>query len=694
VLVSNATYYYYTVPRALKANSLLSCPNVWFNKFELIINLKQKNMFRKLVSNLPFNPSLLGTVAFYAKRMRQEESLRRLGFAFVALAMFIQVFAVVAPPEKSLAYSNDYIINGLRTRDDILRAWDGQTSDQNVAAIYSRFGLTREDIAALPLYPNATLRSDSADYWTIGRTSLSAVSKAGQIQQVYKDSEVPVIAGDSTVYLRQLRAWDIVNPYNSYKAFQGTKNGQPFWILVDCGNFTKVGMLNLTEPALELRKTIDGGPRTLKPGDNFAFRFEYRNSVPDSQPVQNAVLNDEFDLDKFEIIRTSPAIQLVGNGRQIALPLGSVSYTPHFNTALIVSVRLKTNLPNGTKACNAAKLSADNAADAWSGGSTLCITVITPCPLDSGITSTDPACINPVLACNLSNSAVNRTTKEFTLKTSLSSSNPAYTKVLGYVYDFGDGSSVITKPSNAYEDAITHTYKDGKYTATVVVNYRVGSTAGAQTDGSVACSASIESEPDKPLTSSKSVRNVTQNLDATQTPSSTAKAGDTVEYTLITRNSYDYDRTNINVADYIGDILDYATLDKAYLTQQGGTYNQESKTLAWSDQSIKANSELSNKFRVQLKNPLPSTNQPSPMTTAFDCIISNKFGNQLDIKVDCPLPKSAEYITQTLPKTGPGTSLLIGFVATSIIAYFFMRSRLLAEELELIRTDFAQTGGI
>jgi hypothetical protein len=82
------------------------------------------------------------------------------------------------------------------------------------------------------------------------------------------------------------------------------------------------------------------------------------------------------------------------------------------------------------------------------------------------------------------------------------------------------------------------------------------------------------------------------------------------------------------------------------------------------------------------------------MTTAFDCIISNKFGNQLDIKVDCPLPKSAEYITQTLPKTGPGTSLLIGFVATSIIAYFFMRSRLLAEELELIRTDFAQTGGI
>ncbi|MDQ3123437.1 MAG: hypothetical protein M3Q14_02020, partial [bacterium] len=172
-------------------------------------------MFRKLVSNLPFNPSLLDSVAFYGKRIHAEESMRRLGFGFVALAMLVQMFAVIVPPEKSLAYSNDYIINGLNSRDDILRAWDGKTSDQNVAAIYGRFGLTRDDILALPLKPNVSLRSDSADYWTIGRTSLSAVSKADQIKDIYKDSEIPVTAGPATVYLRQLRAWDIVNSYNT-----------------------------------------------------------------------------------------------------------------------------------------------------------------------------------------------------------------------------------------------------------------------------------------------------------------------------------------------------------------------------------------------------------------------------------------------------------------------------------------------
>ena len=84
-------------------------------------------MFKKLISNLPFNPSLLGQVSFYAKRLKAEESIRRMGFGFMALAMFIQMFAVFAPPQKSLASSNDHIISGLNSRDDILRAWDGQT---------------------------------------------------------------------------------------------------------------------------------------------------------------------------------------------------------------------------------------------------------------------------------------------------------------------------------------------------------------------------------------------------------------------------------------------------------------------------------------------------------------------------------------------------------------------------------------
>ncbi|MDQ3065338.1 MAG: PKD domain-containing protein [bacterium] len=647
-------------------------------------------MFHKLISNLPFNPSLLGNVTFYAKRVHAEETLRRMGFGFVALAMVVQMFAVLSPPEKSLAYSNDYIINGLNTRDDILRAWDGKTSDQNVSAIYGRFGLSREDIAALPLYPNATIRSDQADYWTMGRTSLSAVSKSSQINGVYKDSEIPITAGSSTIYLRQLRAWDIVNPYNTYKAFEGTKLGKKFWILVDCGNLTQVGVPPLKNPALEFRKTIDGGPQSLKPGDTFKFRFEYRNQVADSLPAENVMLRDELDLDKFEIV--SPT-NLPLSGNVLNYPLGTVSYTENFKTALVLTVRLKANIENGTKTCNAATMKASNAPEVTSGGPYLCVTVINPCPLDETLSKTDSRCTTPVLACTLTNTDVNRTTKTFTLKTKVTSSNPTLTAIKSYVYDYGDGSSVQIKNSNSYEDTVSHVYKDGTYTATVVVNYTIGSGEG-QTEQSVACSGKIESESDKPLSQTKTARNLTQNLDEEKTASTKAKANDTIEYNLITHNTYGYSRTNVNTSDYIGDILDYSTLDEAFLKQQGGSYDAESKTLGWTNQTVTANSKLTNTFRVKLKSKLPVTNQPSAMTTAYDCQLSNKFGNQLDIPVDCPLPKSAEYVTKRLPNTGPGTSLAIGFGLTAIVAYFFARSRLMQQELELIRTDFAQTGGI
>ncbi len=60
-------------------------------------------MFRKIVSNLPFSPALVGQLGFYAKRLRQEETTRRLGLIFVALALIVQLFAVFQPSESANA---------------------------------------------------------------------------------------------------------------------------------------------------------------------------------------------------------------------------------------------------------------------------------------------------------------------------------------------------------------------------------------------------------------------------------------------------------------------------------------------------------------------------------------------------------------------------------------------------------------
>jgi hypothetical protein len=674
-------------------------------------------MFKKLVSNLPFNPSLLSQVSFYAKRVQQEESVRRMGFGLVALAMFIQMFAVIAPPEKSLAASANHIINGLRTRNDILAAWDRAGSD--IPAIYGKFGLTRQDIANLPLNPNTVIRSNSGpDWWTIGRTSIGSRT---DINYLYRLSEVALQTGPTTVYMRQLRAWDIRNPYNTYAAFTGKKaDGTQFWILVDCGNYTQVGKYAPKEPKIEMRKTVLGNATNLKPGDSFTFRFEYRNMVPDSM-AENVVIQDTFDLANYDI--TGPSnITLAGpNMRQ---GVGNLPYTTHYNV-FDVTARLKNPFPgtNG-KTCNVAKLVATNAPEVTAGPA--CVTVVTPCPYNAALPANDPNCkppeepcpYNPALPksspeckppvkpcefdpsvpagdpkckkpdvyCELVDTALDRTKREATFKTTVTSSNEKQTQILGYTYDFGDGTPAVTKESKLYTDTTKHIFAAGTFTTRVTIVY---SSTGVNGRQQASCSSPITFDSDKPFGELKTVKNVTQNLEGDKAMNSVVKAGDVLEYTLTVTNTQTYDRGSYTAVDYIGDILDYATLDKDYLKTQGGTFDEKTSKVSFVLSAVPAKKDVSRTFRVTLKNPIPATNSPSSVSGTYDCKISNRFGNDIQMSVNCPTVKTIE----SLPNTGPGTSLLMGFTITTIVGYFFMRSRLMSKELAIIRSEYAPSGG-
>lgn len=101
-------------------------------------------MFRKLVSGLPFSPALVGSLGFYARRLKREAT-RRLGLIFTALALVVQSFAVFSPPEAAnAASSNDMIYGGVNSRADILRAYDTNTKFRNVMR-YA--GITRGELA-------------------------------------------------------------------------------------------------------------------------------------------------------------------------------------------------------------------------------------------------------------------------------------------------------------------------------------------------------------------------------------------------------------------------------------------------------------------------------------------------------------------------------------------------------------------
>jgi len=108
-------------------------------------------MFRKIVSNLSFSPALVGQLSFYAKRLKKEETTRRLGLIFVALALVVQSLSVFSPPEAAnAANSNDLVYGGIRPADGgiaiFLANYDQNTN--GLRDIMNYFGITRGEIAA------------------------------------------------------------------------------------------------------------------------------------------------------------------------------------------------------------------------------------------------------------------------------------------------------------------------------------------------------------------------------------------------------------------------------------------------------------------------------------------------------------------------------------------------------------------
>ncbi len=827
-------------------------------------------MFRSIVSNLSYNPGMLQTLSFYSDRLKKERSIRRLSFVFIAITMVLQIVVVASPPERSLASSSNHIIDGIRTRDDILRAWDAPGSD--VPAIYGTFGLTRNDIEGLTYNPNDTIVSRNGagqDIWTIGRNSIQGrtdilrVHRNSQLSVQYAGDNTTTTADDRFVYMRNLESWNIKNSSNSYAAFKGkTASGKTFWILVDCGNFTQTGrwtppptpppepkpvisaacgflsssivikpedtevtvpvrislpsgssikkgstskdgnsgsglhlgvtsvganknwdvdnITTLSKPPLippdkqtnyvptnnnldgvtyysymwdidsqtyrryyvtsahssdftvkinvkinnndkklvvrlldrdagewlahdsacevpiktqkapepepptpkvVIKKSIIDNPTSLNPGDSYTYLLQYRNTVPNSL-ADDVQITDELATEYFDVISPS---DITINNKTLVYDVGGLSYTPEYQE-LRITVKLKDQLPSKLNFCNVARIDAANSKPDTSSPNGACIGVITECPYDDDIENiNNPNCLEPQLQCRVVLANINRTTRKVSYITKVDSSNPNNTAVSGYKYAYGDDTEETFSSSSLTHDEAVHTFAEGDYTTKVTVLYTATGVEGQQ---STDCASDISFE-DEPISKSKTVANVTQDLTGKRAEDSVVRAGDELVYTLRVSNNQDYDRNNIDISDYIGDILDYAELDITHLQSQGGTFSEDENVLSWSDLTVPANGYVEKQFKVTLKDPIPSTNQPSRVSATYDCHISNEFGNQVGIKVDCPAVKGLE----TLPNTGPGTSLAVIGGATAVIGYFFSRSRLLAKETALIRRDFVATGG-
>ena len=52
-------------------------------------------MFKKIISRIPYSPSMIHNLGFYAGRLRKEEATRKIGLVLTVLALIIQAFTIV-----------------------------------------------------------------------------------------------------------------------------------------------------------------------------------------------------------------------------------------------------------------------------------------------------------------------------------------------------------------------------------------------------------------------------------------------------------------------------------------------------------------------------------------------------------------------------------------------------------------------
>jgi hypothetical protein len=199
-------------------------------------------MFNRLISNLPFNPSLIHQVAFYSKRMKQEAALRRLGFVFIALTFFVQLFAVVAPPKHSLAQvGNDILSGGFSSQGSAVAKCN--SNEQGFGETLAHFGVSCGALGA-----GQVRRIDYNEH----NNQLYSLGRAHKF-----NNDVPVNINGTVYFMRPLVNWG-AHCYQdgaNCMAITGTRdNGTPFMVLFACGNIVIVGQPTAPPPPV---KSVD-----------------------------------------------------------------------------------------------------------------------------------------------------------------------------------------------------------------------------------------------------------------------------------------------------------------------------------------------------------------------------------------------------------------------------------------------------
>lgn len=639
--------------------------------------------FNKLLSNLPFTPSLIGQVAFYAKRLHKEESVRRIGVFFVLLAMAVQIFAIVSPPKPSLAASsNDLIFGGVHSVAELQNAYQSNNHG-DIQRIFNYFGVGPAQLAQAREASVDSRGSNATKYYSMGRTI------GGRTDSV----QISIDGTTTPTYMRTLGGW----AQKVWPAFSvpSTRVGQ-LWILKDCGNIVTIGLPPAGKPTLDIQKMSDPAPGSVvKPGQRIHYTMVFSNTG--TGPARNFRVEDTVPTQLTNLqIGSSGAFEYV-NGRDfVALwaPYGQPSTLGNspqqYQVNFFATVR-KDVSPGSF--CNRATAKADETTVS----SNQVCHIVRACPYNPRITPENPACKPPAVASavctDLNARLLSRTKVEF--EAIANARNGA--QIAGFEFDAGHGQKqtiAVGHLTGQVSKKFTHDYPSSPAPKTYTARITALTSLGNKTSSDCVQTITITKEKTPLVTIEKTV----STNGGVEGSTIKADPDQTFTFRFTVNNLGDADATNYNLPqDNITDVLEYADvaqLNGARLVKQTGDANSY---LVWQPISVKARHTVVKTVSFTLKHDLPKTNSPASNPQSFDCRIQNSITTTtvtVDIDQANCITKVVEQASAQLPNTGPGATLVVGFSLTSIVSYFFFRNRLMAKELDLVRLDYAGNGGL
>lgn len=611
-------------------------------------------MFRQIVSNLPFSPTLVGQLGFYAKRLKKEEVTRRAGLIMTALALVVQSLTVFTPPEAANAATPGQVGDAPRcTVEAVDPRGQAFKVSNNVATV--EFDVTGSK--------NCKVRVSGNAFYA---PSIDGRPYDKQILYGERNTRVIDTLGRKTMRVDlPPRSTPAKGCYYQVDLTYGTYNVQP---LIAYGHGEIPGCLP-TPPPPPPAGSVVCNSLTIEQINATDYRFIGKAGVANGGLVQGY---------SFKMYNSVGALAYSRDITTTALQATTGYSKPGAGT---YTVKLVINGFGGTTATGP------------------------QCEKQFTVAGTP----EPAASCtNVTAAITNRNQAYFT--GNAQAVNGA--TISGYTFIVKNSLGIEVKRTHvptSEPTAVTSAVEisnPGEYTVQLVVQTSLGERTGdnCATKFTIAPPSVCQFNPKLPpgdpdcqpcpgdesiwikdekckadIILSKTTTNLTQgNVDGTKV---TAKAGDRISYTLTVENKGTAP-TKTTVSELLGDVLEYAKVTH----NGGGTYDEATQSLSWPEETIEPGKKVTHSIVVQVLETIPTTNTNG---TSYDCRIDNKFGNSVSVTVECPAPKMiVEQTVEQLPSTGPTENLLFAGVVGSVVTFFYARSRQLGREVKLVRKEF------